>query len=102
MLAVFPDHSLAVVNALAVGRRPKWEAALKGFNMIESELVREWKAEARSEGVLKGEVKAKVEWLIRVVKRHCPGVTEDVLGSIPLCTNVQQLDRWLDIALTVD
>ncbi len=92
------DYSLAVVFAEAVGGRDKWATALKGFNMIESLLVQEWKAAAR----LEGEMRAKVDAVVRVVRGRYKGEGEQVTVAIRACRDADTLDRWLDIAATAD
>ena len=84
------DYSLALVFSEAVQLRDKWEAALKGFNMVESPLVREWKAEA------------KVDSLVRVVKGRYKTVAEEVTESIRGCRDLAKLDRWLDVVAMAD
>jgi hypothetical protein len=90
--------SPARVFADAVGCRDTWEIALKGFNMIESPLVREWKAAARSEGKIEG----KVDALVRVVKGRDKEAPDEVCEGIRACRDPEKLDRWLDVALMVD
>jgi hypothetical protein len=96
------DYSLALVFSEAVRCREKWEIALKGFNMIESPLVREWKDAARMEGEIAGGIKTKVDWLVRVVKGKYKGIVEQVSEGIRACRDPEMLDRWLDVALTVE
>ncbi len=88
------DYSLALVFSEAVRCRDKWETALKGFNMIESPLVREWKDAARIEG--------KVDSLVRVVKGRYKGAPDEVTEGIRSCQDLEKLDRWLDVAAMVD
>ena len=92
------DYSLALVFSEAVRCREKWEIALKGFNMIESTLVREWKDAARNEGKIEG----KVDALLRVVKGKYKGEAEQVSEGIRACRDPETLDGWLDVALMVD
>ena len=91
-----------MVFSEAVRCREKWEIALKGFNMIESTLVREWKDAARIEGKIEGKIETEVEWLMRVVKGKYKGEAEQVSEGIRACRDPQTLDRWLDVALMVD
>jgi L-fucose isomerase-like protein len=71
---------------------------LKGFNMIESLLVREWKAAAEAEGRLE----SRIDWLVRVVKGKYKVAAEEVSEGIRACRDPEKLDRWLDVALMVD
>jgi hypothetical protein len=92
------DYSLAQVFSDAVQCRDKWETALKGFNVIESPLVREWKDAAR----LEGRIEKMIDSLVRVVKAKYKGAAEEVSESIRACQDLEKLDRWLDVALMVD
>ncbi len=100
------DYSLALVFSEAVRCRDKWEIALKGFNMIESPLVREWKDAARTEGKIEGKfegkIETKIDWLVRVVKGKYKGEVEQVSEGIRASRDPETLDRWLDVALTVE
>jgi hypothetical protein len=83
---------LAVVFAEAAGRHLLWKEALKGWNMVESQQVREWMTEA--------EIKAKVQSILRVLEKKFPAeVPSDLLALIRQSKDVQQLDRWFDAAL---
>jgi len=120
------DYSLALVFSEAVRCREKWEIALKGFNMVESPLVREWKdaartegrmegkmegriegriegkVEGRMEGRMEGKVEGKIDALLRVLKAKYKGGVEQISGGIRACRDPEMLDHWLDITLTVD
>jgi hypothetical protein len=74
----------------------------KGFNLIESPLVREWKEAARNEGKIEGEIEGKVAWLVRVVNGKFKAAATEVHAGIRACQDIETLDRWLDVALTVD
>jgi hypothetical protein len=58
--------------------------------MIESPLVREWKAEA------------KVDSLVRVVKGRYKTVADEVTEDIRNCRDSEKLDRWLDVVAMAD
>jgi hypothetical protein len=92
------DYSLALVFSEAVKSRHKWEIALKGFNMVESPLVREWKDAARNEGKVEG----KVDSVMRVMNVKFRGAVPEVGAAVRVCRDLETLDRWLDVALTVD
>jgi hypothetical protein len=104
------DYSLALVFSEAVKSRHKWEIALKGFNMIESPLVREWKDAARNEGRIEGKLEGRIEGqivakadsVVRVVNGKFKVVAPEVVTGIRACQDLEQLDRWLDVALTVE
>ena len=88
------DYSLALVFSEAVRCREKWETALKGFSMIESPLIREWKEAAKLE--------SKIGWLVRVVQGKYKSVVDEVNEGIRRCQDQEALDRWLDVALQAD
>jgi hypothetical protein len=62
--------------------------------MNESPVAREWRAEARREG----EMEAKAEWLLRILRR-LGSVSDDLAARISASTADDALDRWLDSAL---
>jgi hypothetical protein len=78
---------LAQVFAERVGRLDAWDNALKGFAMIESPLIAKLLA------------KAKVESLLRVMQKRYRKLPEELTAAISACTDGDQLDRWLDLAL---
>jgi hypothetical protein len=67
---------------------------MEGFDMIESPLIAELLAEA--------EAKAKLETLLRVMRKRYTEVPEAMLAPIRACADGGQLDRWLDAALDAD
>ena len=85
------DFALAGVFAGAVGRQDVWRQALEGFQMNESPVARQWRAEARLEG--------KAEAVLRLVQRWGVPVPEDLAATIRSSTDSAQLDRWLDLAV---
>ncbi len=92
------DYSLALVFSEAVRCREKWQTALKGFTMIESPLVREWKAAAKIEGIIEN----KINWLVRVVLGKYKSGVDEVNEGIRRCQDQEKLDRWLDVALAAE
>src|SRR5262249_38651847 len=69
-----PDHhlrssfaALALVFAELTGRKSLWSTALEKWNMRESQVVKEWKAEGRTEGLKEGRVQTKQEDLLRLL-----------------------------------
>ena len=78
--------------------------ALEGFDVMESTIVNEWKAEARREGFEKGEIKgkrlAKVEMLLRVIQKRYGGVPEDLGRAIRATEDTAKLDAWIDATVT--
>jgi len=85
------DYALALVFAERVGHANAWHNALTGLSMIESPLIAGLLADA--------EIKTKVETLLRVIQKRYRELPEKVAQSISACTEIAQLDRWLDMAL---
>jgi hypothetical protein len=91
------DYALVEVFAGAVGRRELWRKALEGFKMNESPVAREWRAEARREG----EIRGKVEALILALDERFGTLAGDLLTQIRASTDSEQLDRWMRLAVSV-
>ncbi len=70
--------------------------------MIESPLIAELLANAESKGAVKGAVTAKAESLLRVLRKRYRELPEELATSIRVCTDGDQLDRWLDVALDAE
>jgi hypothetical protein len=95
------------VFAERVGHLDVWRDAVKGFSMIESPLIAELLADAarkagdlaRAAGKAEGEVKAKADTLLRVMQKRCWELPEGLTAAIRACTDSNQLDQWLDVAL---
>ncbi len=85
---------LALVFADSVGRLPVWKQALEGFNVWESQVIREWKAAGR--------VEQQRGALLRALRlRFPPEVPADLGRTIEQTTDLDVLTRWFDAALTV-
>lgn len=90
---------LALVFAEGAGRLGVWKAALKEWNVIESQQVLEWMQMGEAKGRAEGEAKA----LLRVLaKRFPPGATAEMATAIGAMQDLHKLDQWLDAALVVD
>ena len=82
--------------------------ALEGFDVMESKIVNEWKAEARREGyekgerqgVEKGERLAKVEMILRLVQKRYGEVPEELGRAIRACDDKAKFEAWLDATVT--
>ncbi len=95
------DHGLAQVFAERVGLDDAWNNALKGFAMIESPLIAGLLADAASKAEAKAKIEAKAESLLRVMQKRYRKLPEELTAAIRVCTDGEQLDRWLDLALEV-
>jgi hypothetical protein len=84
---------LALIFADSVGRLPVWKQALEGFDMWESQVIREWKTEAQVELQRKN--------LREVLRsRFPPEVPTDLAERIDQTTDLGALTRWFGAALT--
>jgi hypothetical protein len=83
---------LAEILADAAGCRPAWKQALKGWNMVQSQVVLEWIAQGKAEG--------KAEDILRLLELRFQTVPSDLVQSIQATTDVGQLRHWFDAAAT--
>jgi hypothetical protein len=81
------DLGLAALFAEAAGRQQLWRDSLKGWNMIESEVVKEWQTQARIAG--------EVQTLLRVLSRKFGAVPPEVTQRIEGTTDPDQLVGWI-------
>jgi hypothetical protein len=94
------DHGgLALVFAEAAGRRDVWKQALQGWNMIQSQQVLEWQAEARVQGKAEGNVEGTVNALLQVLEVKFGQVPADLATVMRGTTDLQSLKNWLSVAV---
>lgn len=94
-----PDQQVRLQYAAAArvfaelpGVRLQWEQALEGWNVLESQQVLEWQAEA----VLKSQ-KANV---LRLLEKRCKApVPSDLVKAIHATQDINLLLRWFDAAV---
>jgi hypothetical protein len=96
------DYALADLFAGAVvGRREQWRKMLEAFKMNESPVAREWRAEARSEGLRAGKIEGRTEALILALEeRFATTLSAELVSRIRASTDESQLDRWLRLAVS--
>jgi hypothetical protein len=88
--------ALALTFAALAGRKVQWKQELEGWNMLESSVVDEWKAE----GEAKGMAKAKREDLMRVLHFRFPALVPTELEAvIQAQTDLETLSHWFEAAL---
>src|SRR5262249_46176152 len=81
-------------------KAPRWPLAvtLEGWNVTESQIVRDWTAQARAEGVREGEAKGKAEgnadMLLEGLKGKFGALPADLEAVIRQTTDLPQLQRW--------
>jgi len=84
---------LALVLADSAGCLPIWKQTLEGFNVWESQVIREWKTAGRLE--------EKRNDLLRALRvRLAPEVPADLTHTVEQTTDLDVLTRWFDAALT--
>ena len=74
------------------GCRPAWKQALTGWNMIQSQTVTEWMG--------RGEVKGKVEDLLKILRLRFGAVPAECESAIRSTTDLGLLDHWIDESVT--
>ncbi len=85
--------ALALVFADLAGRKQLWQTGLEGFNVRESEVVREWHKEAFQEGTLTN-ARAAVVNVLQARFPEAP-VPDGVRSALEKNTDVRQLSDWL-------
>lgn len=71
-----------------------WQDGLKGWNVMESEVVKEWTAQARKEGELRGELRGKVEMLVVTLTHRFGEIAPDLKAAIEPCTDGAKFREW--------
>lgn len=90
---------LALVFCELTAHRRSWRAALKGWNMLRSQIVEEW----RQEGRVEGRVEEKRADVLRALQlRLANPVPADIAAPIEQQPDLEVLSRWFDLALTAD
>jgi hypothetical protein len=89
---------LAQIFAERAGCGDAWREALKGWDVVESQIVKEWTdrafAEGKAEGVSEGEAKA----LLRMLQRRFKKVPDDLRSAIEAVKDAERLTAWIDLA----
>jgi hypothetical protein len=86
---------LALVLAEAAGCAPAWRQALKGWNMIESKVVREWQDEAEAKGTVKG----RVQTLLKQLEEKFGPLPAELTSAMRAQTDLAVLKRWGTLVL---
>ena len=74
-----------------------WHKALEGWDMQESQLVKEWEDKARREGEARGKAEGKAEALLLFLQKRFKTVPDDLRTAI-LAASEDRLTAWLDLA----
>jgi hypothetical protein len=86
------DFALVVVFAQLTGHERTWQKALEGFNVIESVIVNEWKAEAA--------VQALSEAVISLLEARFTTIPAEIRSKIESASSPDLLRRWNNLAGT--
>jgi hypothetical protein len=86
---------LALVFAEKAGCGDAWREALKGWDVMESQIVKEWTAKARAEGEAEGAARL----LVRVLEHRFKEVPLDLRAAIEAVKEAERLTAWADVAL---
>ena len=87
------DLGLVRVFAELTNCQDVWRKALEGWDMQESQLVKEWEDKARREGKIEG----KAEALLLFLQKRFKTVPDDLRGAI-MAAPEDRLTAWLDLA----
>jgi hypothetical protein len=96
--------SLALLFAEAAGCADLWREALKEFNMVESQVIKEWTAQARKEGVKEGKLEGlregKVEDVLEVLRLKKTALPTDLEEGIRAIDDLVRLRAAFKAALS--
>jgi len=94
---------LALLFAEAVGRMGEWRDVLEGWDMIESQVVKEWTELALQKGLREGKSEGlragKVDAIMRVLRRPPLSLPADLERAVRAVDDLARLDAALDVAL---
>ncbi len=101
---------LALVFATAAKRRPEWELALEGWNMIECSIMDDWIAKGREMGIAQGKVEGRTEGeamglaesLTTILTQKFSAIPADLADVIRAATDLAKLRQWVGFAVKAD
>jgi hypothetical protein len=88
-----------VLFAELTGCVPQWQAGLEGWDMRESTVVAEWKAEGRAEGKAEAR-RSDILELLR--EKFGPTISPDLAATIERQTDIDVLSRWFRAAIRAE
>jgi hypothetical protein len=103
--------AIALIFADLTGRVDQWRSGLEGWNMRDSTVVAEWKAEGRAEGKAEGRAEGRAEGiaktrrgdLLRLLElKFRATVPADLMSAVETQTDLDVLARWFDAAVLAD
>ncbi|MFJ9366421.1 hypothetical protein ACIRRA_18670 [Nocardia sp. NPDC101769] len=71
-----------------------------GTYEYKSEFARRYFRRGKAEGEVEGEAKGEAKALLAVLRSRGITVDESIVASVGACTDIEQLDIWLDRAAT--
>lgn len=92
------DLGLALTFAELTDFLDKWKVALEGWNVKESQVVKEWTREAREEGERKGERKGKVDAIQKLLEALPAVLPGDLVTALRGINDPARLDSLLLLA----
>lgn len=90
--------SITLVFAEAAGCREAWKLGLKEWNVRESAVVNEWRAEGKAEG----KAEARMDSIIEALEVKFVAVPGDLVAAVRGCTDLARLREWLGAALRAE
>jgi hypothetical protein len=88
--------ALVVVFAELASCRDVWRQALEEWNMQRSQQVLEWQRDARE----KAEIETWRQVVLRTLRLRFQSLPEDVAGAVAGMSDLTELSRWHDLAVT--
>ena len=93
--------ALALIFSGLTRHRGRWKQALEGWNVKESMVINEWKAEWKAEGKAEGKVEGERDFLLRTLMFRFPGnVPAEWVAAIKAQDDSDILSQWLDALFT--
>jgi hypothetical protein len=89
------DLGLTKVSARR-GSQDIWREALRGWNMKDSQIVKQWEDRARAEGEVRGEA----EMLLHILEKKFKQVPKDLQDAIFTTNDKERLYNWADLAVS--
>jgi hypothetical protein len=88
------DYAALALNFADLTRHlDRWKKALEGWNMRESTVVNEWKAEGKAEGA----IQTRRDDILRLLELKFPGqVPDEWMTAVESQADSKELSRWFD------
>ncbi len=93
-------YDLIRVSLNDAARRALEDLMSQGHYQYQSDFAKKYVAEGKAEGKAEGEAKGKAEAILQVLAARGLAVSEAQRARVLGCTNLGQLDSWLERAVT--